>query len=250
MTQFGPVIGEHETSGAQGTSWNSILRWAARAGVAEAILVIVYVERAPVPPAILVAALLLVGLGLLARSRRSGVWVTTVASVLLVVAGLVISGPVLGVPASFGSFAVNWMAAITGIVGVVAGVASWRDRQAGAASRRVVWGAAALATLIVGIGVIASLRFTDARVAAGDVVVTAHGSKFHPSTLTVSRGPVTFFFDNADNTLHDFHVIGVKDVDKDLPANHQVSLTVDLAPGTYRYRCDLHSNMTGTLTVR
>jgi plastocyanin len=118
------------------------------------------------------------------------------------------------------------------------------------ASRRVVWGAAGLAPVIVVIGVIASLRFTDARVAAGDVVVTAHGSKFHPSTLTVSRGPVTFFLDNADNTLHDFHVVGVADVDKDLPANHQVSLTVDLAPGTYRYRCDLHSNMTGTLTVR
>src|SRR5579864_5003944 len=110
---------------ASPTSWPTVLKWAALAGLAEAIAVVAYVEKAPVPPALLLAVLLLVGYILLSRSRRAGVWVTTIASALLLFAGLVLNAPQLGVAASFGSFVVNWVTALTGLVGVVSGVASW-----------------------------------------------------------------------------------------------------------------------------
>jgi plastocyanin len=61
---------------------------------------------------------------------------------------------------------------------------------------------------------------------------------------------VTFFIDNGDNTLHDLNIAGVKGGDTDVPANHQVRLAVNLAPGTYTYHCDLHDGMKGTLVVR
>jgi plastocyanin len=247
---FGSSASHQAVRGASGTRWPTVLGWAALAGVVEAIVLMIYVEKGPVPPALLLAVVLLVGVILLRRSRRAGVWVTTIASALLLFAGLILNGPQLAIPASFGSFAVNWIAALTGLVGVVAGVATWRDPPPSTTALRVAVGAVGLAVFVVVIGVVASLSFADARLAAGDVVVKARGNKFRPATLTVSRGPVTFFLNNNDNTLHDFHIVGVKEGDKDLPANHQVSLTVNLTPGTYKYRCDLHNDMTGTLTVR
>jgi len=251
MTLFRDHIDTAAAGRVRGAGWPTVLRWAALAGIAEAALVMVYVERAPVPPAFLLAVLLLVGVVLMGRSKRSGIWVTTIASVLLVIASVVMNAAQLGVAASFGSFAVNWVAALTGVLGVVAGIASWRDRPRSASASNLLLGAVGLAVvIIVVVGIVASLTFADARRAPGDVVVDARNSKFHPSTLTASGGSVTFFLDNRDNTLHDFHILGVKEGEEDLPANHQVGLTVRLAPGTYKYRCDLHSGMSGTLIVR
>jgi plastocyanin len=247
---FGSRASHQAVPEASGTRWPTVLRWAALAGVVEAIVVMIYVEKGPVPPALLLAVVLLIGVVLLGQSRRAGVWVTTIASALLLFAGLVLNGPQLAVAASFGSFAVNWITALTGLVGVIAGVASWRDRPPSTTALRVAVGAGGVAVLMVVIGVVASLSFTDARLTTGDVVVKASGSKFRPATLTVPSGQVTFFLNNTDNTLHDFHIVGVKEGDKDMPANHQVALTVNLTPGTYKYKCDLHNNMTGTLTVR
>jgi plastocyanin len=233
-----------------GVAWPKILRGSALAGVVAALLIMAYAERAIVPPLVIVSILLILGSVLLTRGHRAGVWVTTVAAGLFLVAGGLFYLPELVAPSSFGSFATGWIAVATAAVGVVSGIASWQQRPPSAAGRGVVVGAGAVAVVAVLGALIASLSFTDAHRAPDDVVIKATSSKFHPSRVTVAAGPQTFFIDNGDNTLHDFHIVGVKGGDKDVPANHQVHLAVNLAPGTYKYTCDLHSGMTGTLVVR
>ena len=104
-----------------------------------------------------------------------------------------------------------------------------------------------LAVVAVVISLIASLGFTDAKPQPGDIVVRAKDSTFVPVALTASHGQVTFFLDNADNTLHNFHITGGGT--KSMPANHKVRFSATLTPGTYEYVCDLHNDMKGTLTV-
>ena len=159
------------------------------------------------------------------------------------------AGPNLAVAASFGSFAVTWTAVVTGLVGVIAGVASWRGRERSAAANRVGIAGLGLAAIAIVVGLVASLGFSNAKLAAGDIALRAKDTKFVPLTLVVPHGQVSFFLDNADNTLHNLHILGVTDGTKTMPANHKTHFTVALAAGAYKYRCDYHSDMKGTLTV-
>jgi plastocyanin len=231
------------------TSWRALLRWAALVGVVESVIVMTAVEEAAIPPVIVIAVVLLVGAVLLPREGPAGVRVATIGFALFLLSTLLFASFNLVVPASFGSFAVSWASFVTGIVGVIAGIASWRGRTAGVMASRVVGIGVALTVVAVVIGLVASLGYNDASARAGDVAIRAKSSKFIRSTLVASSGKVSFFLDNADNTLHNFHLIGVKGGKKDMPANHKTRLTVDLTSGTYKYRCDFHEDMKGTLRV-
>jgi len=74
---------------------------------------------------------------------------------------------------------------------------------------------------------------------AGDIVVKAQDSTFVPVTLTAPHGQVTFFLDNTDNALHNFHITGGGT--KSMPANHKVRFSATLAPGTYEFRLYLNN---------
>jgi plastocyanin len=88
-------------------------------------------------------------------------------------------------------------------------------------------------------------------------VVVAQGSKFAPSTVTVTAGKVfTLRFDNKDGVPHNLAVY------KDSSASTKVSIgqivtssTADqqvpaLERGEYFFRCDVHHEMTGTIVVQ
>jgi plastocyanin len=230
-------------------SWRAVLRWAAIAGIVEYVVVMAIVERAFIPPVFVIGILLLIGLVLLRRDGRAGVRLTTIAFVLFLVSNVLFAGANLFVPASFGSFAVTWTAVFTGLVGVVAGIATWRGRDVSDAAGRVGVAGVGLAVVAVVIGLVASIGYTNAKPASGDVVLRAKDSKFDHATLAVPSGRVSFFLDNADNTLHNLHIAGVKGGTKTMPANHKARFTVKLSPGTYKYKCDYHTDMKGTLTV-
>ena len=232
-----------------GTSWRTVLRWAAITGVAQSIVVMAAVEKSLIPPVLVIGILLAVGAILLRGTGQAGVRVTTVAFVLFIASNLLFAGPNLAVAASFGSFAVTWTAVVTGLVGVIAGVASWRGRERSAAANRVGIAGLGLAAIAIVVGLVASLGFSNAKLAAGDIALRAKDTKFVPVTLVVPHGQVSFFLDNADNTLHNLHILGVTDGTKTMPANHKTHFTVALAAGAYKYRCDYHSDMKGTLTV-
>jgi plastocyanin len=229
-------------------NWHTMLQWAAVAGIVEYLILMGLVERSIVPPALVIAVVLLVGVILLRRTGRAGVRTTTVGLALFLVVNVVFGGPDLVVAASFGSFAVTWTAVATGVVGLTAGIASWRRRAPGPAVARVGLAGLGAAFVAVVVGLIASIGFTDAKRAPNDVAIIAKGNDFTPTTLTAPQGRTTFFLDNTDNTLHNFHINSTSGTEN-MPANHKVRFTVTLAPGTYEFLCDLHSDMKGTLTV-
>ncbi len=63
---------------------------------------------------------------------------------------------------------------------------------------------------------------------------------------------VTFTVDNRDSVRHNLHISGNGFSEKTEleagPVTQELALTVPKA-GTYRFVCDIHPNMTGTLTV-
>ena len=229
-------------------NWHTMLQWAAVAGIVEYVILMGLVERSIIPPTLVIAVVLLVGVILLRRPGRAGVRTTTVGLALFLITNVVFGGPDLLVAASFGSFAVSWTAVATGVVGLTAGIASWRNRMSGPAVARVAFAGIGAALVAVVIGLVASLGFNDATRAPDDVAITARGNDFTPTTLTAAQGRTTFFLDNTDNTLHNFHIESTSGT-KTLPANHKVRFTVTLAPGTYEFLCEFHSDMKGTLTV-
>jgi plastocyanin len=86
-----------------------------------------------------------------------------------------------------------------------------------------------------------------------DAVVVAENMAFDPDRLGVPAGePVTIVIDNRDEGVnHNIHVEGAPEPDR-TPLRRGVSqqaLTVTLEPGEYGLVCDIHPNMTGTLTA-
>ena len=229
------------------TTWRNLLRWAAIAGITEYVIVMALVEKAVIPPTVIIGVLLVAGVTRLRGRDKAGVRLTTIAFGLFLLTNLVFASPSLLVPASLASFAVTWAAVVTGVVGLTAGVATWRARGSTIAPTRVGLAGVGVAVVAVVISLVASLGFTDAKPQAGDIVVKAQDSTFAPVTLTAPHGQVTFFLDNADNALHNFHITGGGT--KSMPANHKVRFSATLAPGTYEFLCDLHNDMKGTLTV-
>jgi plastocyanin len=207
------------------------------------------VEKAVIPPLIIVMVVLLVGIVRMRAGGNRGVRFATVGFALSLLVNLVFALPNLLVPASLPSFVITWAALATTIVGLVAGIARWRGRTGATAVNRVgIFGVGVTAVAIV-FSLMASLGFTDAKQAPGDIVVRAKSSSFVPAQPTASHGQITFFLDNADNTLHNFEITRAGVDAKTMPAHHKTRYTVTLAPGTYEFHCEFHDNMTGMLTV-
>lgn len=236
-----------EVGADSGLAWRRLSKWAVIAGVVEYIVVMA-TAKAVIPPLVVISIVLLVGLALSGRPGRAGVIVTLVGFVLFFVSNLLFAGVNFTAPTSFPSWALILAATVTGLVGIASGIATLRDSTAAAAPLAMARVAAALIVLAVAGNLIASLTYSDASAQAGDVAVTAKDTKFAPDTLAASAGSVTFFFDNKDILLHNFHIKGVGSAVL-LPAGHQVRHSFDLQPGTYEYVCDLHTDMKGTLTV-
>jgi iron uptake system component EfeO len=93
--------------------------------------------------------------------------------------------------------------------------------------------------------------------ADGSINVSAHEFRFDPSTLSASAGTVQFRVTDAGSIEHEFEVItadgGVAGEIEGLVPGVTRTLSVNLAPGSYRYACRLpgheQAGMHGTLTV-
>jgi plastocyanin len=104
---------------------------------------------------------------------------------------------------------------------------------------------------------------TDTTAAAGgaggtvDLAAPADGGfAYEPSSATTKAGAVTVNFDNPASLSHDVVIeseTGEELGKSDLVSQGNTSVTVDLAPGTYTYYCDVaghrEGGMEGTLTV-
>lgn len=93
-------------------------------------------------------------------------------------------------------------------------------------------------------------------VPSGAVVLRAADSRFEPAQLTaLADQPFVLYFDNADGLPHNVVSLGpdgarvfAGDVFSG-PAQRVYDVPA-LAAGTYSLRCDVHPEMSGTITVR
>ncbi len=184
--------------------------------------------------------------------RRSPRWLLIVDA-LVVLVYLVGSTPFMAAnlahPESPGSFLAEvfiLLAFLTVLAGVVL-----RLRGAGAlARRRVVVGVAAVAVVAtIGSLVAAAAVDTEAR-QDGDIAIASDRSLF-PSEVEMPAGDAVLWLDNRDPFHHTF-LIDDTDIRAVMPASSSVRIPVDLAPGSYRFWCDVpgHESMEGVLHVR
>jgi plastocyanin len=228
-------------------TWRRLLGWAAWSAVVEYVVVSV-LAKSVIPPVVVIGLVIVVGAVLLRRGGKAGVIVLLVGLVLFVATNLLFASGDLGEYRSFPSFAVVAASMVSGVVGIVAAIAVLRGDRVSGAARTITLGAAAAIVGLLAVNALASITYDDPTRAASDLTVVAKNVKFTPTTLTASAGAVTFYLDNNDAVLHNFHVKGVAKIS--LPAGHAARKTLLLPAGTYSYVCDFHPDeMKGTLTV-
>ena len=85
-------------------------------------------------------------------------------------------------------------------------------------------------------------------------MIRAFDYAFQPAAVTAPTGQgLTLYFDNGEALPHNLVVVaadGSRPFSGDVFSGpSQRVYEVTLAPGTYKLHCDVHPNMTGTLTV-
>jgi plastocyanin len=97
---------------------------------------------------------------------------------------------------------------------------------------------------------VAAAAVTDDTAQPGDARVTASGVEFTEQVTMDASSAAGILVSNDDPIRHTFVIDGAVDA-VELPADTDVRVEVDLAPGTYRFYCDVtgHENMEGTLVV-
>jgi plastocyanin len=238
----------------QGLTWGGALR-AGALGIAASMVFLAVVGLASgigVNPIIIVIGVLFC-LGALWQARaRGGLTFVLVIALLWFVLNMVLFGGILSLarPASWAEFTV----AVATIAATVVVVMAYRGgRRAGfnkAASNAatIVRGAAGVTALALVVGLLATFTAHSDAVHTGDIPIAAKSFKFDQKTLTAQAGKVTVYFKNADPSQHDFTIDKV--VHLSVPSFHSRRATFTVAPGTYAFRCTLHTDMKGTLTVQ
>lgn len=147
-------------------------------------------------------------------------------------------------PGSFLPDAFIVITVVTVVIGALVGLRGRRNR------RPLAGGAAALAAVVAVVSLVAAAGVSSDERQDGDVPVETVRTMF-PAELAVPAGGATLWIDNQDAFRHTFVVDGA-DVHAELPGSTAVRVDVDLAPGTYRYFCDVpgHERMEGQIVAR
>jgi plastocyanin len=200
-------------------------------------------------PPLAVPGLIYATLGMVVLRRRPRWLLVSVAALLVL--HLATSIPFFAAalahpetPASFIPDALIGIVAVATIAGAILGLR-------GATSRRAITVvAAALALVAIGVSLVAAGGVESAVQQPGDVVVEAAGAQF-PAQLQVPANGAGLWVDNQDPFRHTIVVEGT-DLHAELPGSTAVRVETDLAPGTYRYFCDVpgHERMEGELVAR
>jgi plastocyanin len=202
------------------------------------------------------AAFGLIYLGLaVALFRRRPRWLLITTAVL---AGLhlVMNAPFFAAglthPESPVSFLFEAFMAITLLVTVLGAIGGARrgSGRAPAMRRPLAVGGIGLALVAVVVSLIAASTVTSDARESGDVPVVAAATAF-PERVEIPANGAALWITNEDPFHHTLVVEGA-DVRESLPAMAAVRATVDLAPGSYRFFCDVpgHERMEGELVAR
>ena len=118
-------------------------------------------------------------------------------------------------------------------------------------------GLVAIATISVACSSAAAHPLPTGPVDAGGPTIVAKDMAFSPSSVVIAANRnVTIHFDNQDSAPHNVAIY------RDASASEKISIgdvvsgsksdqvVPALAAGTYFFRCDIHTNMTGTIVVK
>lgn len=200
-----------------------------------------------IPPLAVGAALTVIGLVVLRRSRKAGVATLGVVHLLLVVSSAPFAAPSLAHPES----PVGFVHAVVHLGGralaVAAAVAAWRYASAAAARRFGVVALALLGVAALTSG-IAVLLTPGVNAQPGDVVVTVQDVAFPDEVRVASGGHL--LVENTEPVRHTFTVEGT-DLSRELPERRNVRFAVELPPGSYQLVCAVpgHESMTARVVV-
>jgi plastocyanin len=235
-----------------GFGWGSLAEAGVFTLVVAGAATMVFVIRGFDPALAVDLVLMLVGLSLINRDRRSGVIVLLIATIIFLVFGGFFAVQVLPVPRSTTYFLLNVVYIVVGLATLIASIALMRSgRSPNATARRVAIG---MAVVIGGMVLVAGalrLTYDEPSLASGEIGLRAEDNEFEPTRLAGSGETVTIVIDNRDQALHTFSIDNLG-VDEDLPGGLRSQVTFKAEPGTYVYYCQIfgHDDMKGKLIVR
>jgi plastocyanin len=201
-------------------------------------------------PPLFVTGVVVIALGAaLLRRQRRWLLITVIVVAVLQLAGSMpfivsnLSHPES--PLSFLMEAFSVLATLSAGLGAAAGLRG----AAPGARRPIALGAGGLAVIAVVVSLFAAAGIGSDAMQPGDVTIEAEMAYF-PERVEVPAG-AAIYADNLDPVRHTFVVEGT-DIHVEMPASTGVRFELDLAPGTYRYLCDVpgHERMEGQLDVR
>jgi plastocyanin len=203
-----------------------------------------------IPPLATFGAITLVLGAVTLRRRPRWLLIIDAVAALFYLAG---SAPFLAAnlvhPESPGSFLPE-VFVLLGFLTVIGGVVLRLHGAGDLTRRRVVSGALGVAGVATVVSFVAAASVDAEARQHGDVAVVSDRSAF-PVEVEVTSAEAVLWLDNRDPFHHTF-VIDDADVRAVMPANRSARVPIDLAPGTYRFWCDVpgHESMEGALHVR
>jgi hypothetical protein len=202
---------------------------------------------AVIPPLAIGAALTVIGLLLLRRSRRAGVATLGLVHLLLVLSSAPFAAPGLAHPESPITFTHAVIHLGGRALAVAAAVAAWRYAS-DAGARRLGIGALGLLGVTAVASVVAVVLTPGATAHPGDVVVTVRDFTFPDEVRVASGGHL--LVENSEPIRHTFTVEGTE-LSEELPERSNVRFAVDLSAGSYQLTCAVpgHDTMTAGLVV-
>lgn len=219
--------------------------------VLAAIFIILMVLAGEVTPFWVMPAVVYLALGatIMWRAPRWLLVIAVVIPLLQVGTSLPFITPGLTHPETPASFLPDVFVIITSIV-VVAGAVLALRRSSGRARRPIAAFAMLLAVAAVLTSVVAASAVSSDERQPGDVAVAAANVDY-PERVDALQGG-SLWVQNQDPFRHTFVVEGT-DVHTELPGTSAVRLDMSLAPGTYRFFCDVPGHeeaMRGALYVK
>ncbi len=238
-----------EQTGVKGP-WRSLLIKAAWAQIIINVVVIA-LSGEVIPPLVVVAVLLIVGLSLIGGRTKVGAAILGIVSLL----HLATSAPFvignLSHPDSFFDFFLGWALIVTAVIGTVAAAPVWRGTDTeGGRARVTLLASGLLLVILAAVGAVATLTTKSVAAAEGDVTAVAEDVEFVPEDLEAASGEVGIHVDNKDQLRHTF-TIDELDVNLELPAGKGARTSFTADPGEYAFYCAVpgHESMKGTLTL-
>jgi uncharacterized cupredoxin-like copper-binding protein len=231
--------------------WRPVLVAAAVSQILFNVVVMV-VSGEAVPPVIALSVLLVIGLLVLGNRHRAGAAILGVISLLHLATSALFLAEGLVHPESFWDFWLGWSIVLAALLGVIAAIPVWRQKDDGSGRARAV--SLTVGGLIVALGIVGgavTAAYESDSSLEGDVTLAARNVEFEPAKLSTDGGEVAVFVKNDDSLRHTFSIDAL-DVNLELPGGKAGRVKFTAEPGTYEFYCAVpgHEDMKGELVVR